>query len=99
MYVCVCVCVCEEPAIMLLLSWRKELDWENILFSSQKSEKCSVAIELAKKFIWVLSHYLTDIVKKYPVFFKPILKVVITGGGSKVRKIWGNTVGWPQECR
>ena len=65
---CLCVCVCEEPAIMLLLSWRKELGWENILFSFQKTEKCSVTTELAKKFIWVFSYYLMDIMKNMQYF-------------------------------
>ena len=49
-HVCMCVCVhvCKEPAIMLLLSWRKERGWENILFSSQETENCSVTTELPK---------------------------------------------------
>ena len=53
---------------MLLLSWRKELGWENILFSSQKTEKCSVTTELAKKFIWVFSYHLMDIMKNMQYF-------------------------------
>ena len=38
---------------MPLYSWRKEPGWENILFSSQKTAKCSVNIKYSNHRGWV----------------------------------------------